>query len=47
MLRRDLAHAGVLTQEASFSKRLIGLVEVVRKPDIAQLPPLKQKSMSN
>lgn len=33
MLRRDLAHAGVLTQEASFSKRLIGLVEVVRKPD--------------
>ena len=28
MLRRDLAHAGVLSQEASFSKRLIGLVEV-------------------
>lgn len=30
MLRRDLAHAGVLTQEASFSKQLIGLVEVVK-----------------
>lgn len=30
MLRRDLAHAGVLTQEASFSKLLIGLVEVVK-----------------
>ena len=29
MLRRDLAHNGVLTQEASFSKKLIGLVEVV------------------
>lgn len=33
MLRRDLAHAGVLTQEASFSKRLIGLVVIVRKPN--------------
>lgn len=32
MLRRDLAHSGVLTQEASFSKQLIGLVEVETKP---------------
>lgn len=33
MLRRDLAHAGVLSQEASFSKQLIGLLEVVRWTD--------------
>ena len=29
MLRRDLTHAGVLTQEASFSKRLIGLAHIL------------------
>lgn len=47
MLRRDLTHAGVLTQEASFSKRLMGLVEVDRNldstPQQNQLPGHLQK----